>query len=660
MLFSKPSFVSEDTSSSAPLAPKPHHRLPRWFLFLCAVLVSVPMVFLSATILYIVHSEGRVYQGVYLGDRYIGGFSKERLRTELNTYSQHLLKEGITINLTTTTSTQEVVFPVVPLSPDGTLLVDVSRNQTIDRALGVGRSESWVRRIVEPWQLLVKPRVIFAVPALASREAIIENLKPLVARFESQPQNAKLLIVSTTPLVYTVKKEHEGQLVDYDDLIKEFRGRVDALSTKSVAARVKLVVPSLTSLAAEQVAQQIPHIIAQGPVTLSYTTDTTKADVRWVISTDQLLEWFTLGQDNAGLPIAMLNPDALKQYLNAVVVPDINQPAYDAKFRVEDNRVVEFQKNQSGLIVDVTSTIQNIETTFAERAVVLQSSTSTVSVVVQEIPAQISLAEVNSWGIAEIVGEGTSTFKDSHTNRIKNIANAVKRLNGILIKPGEDFSTNAHAGPYILANGFLPEMVIKGDKIVPEVGGGMCQIGTTVFRMAMNTGLPITERHNHSLVVSYYADPVNHNPGTDATLYEPLLDLKFMNDTGNYLLLTTDIDYKKQLLTFTLWGKSDGRQGSYSRPIVKKWIDAGAPKDIISPDLAPGERKCQNAFRGAVATFTYSRITATGEHIDRVFDSYYRPLPKICMVGPVTPSLGPSVSSQTEVIDTVVPVAPGQ
>ena len=68
----------------------------------------------------------------------------------------------------------------------------------------------------------------------------------------------------------------------------------------------------------------------------------------------------------------------------------------------------------------------------------------------------------------------------------------------------------------------------------------MCQIGTTLFRMSMNSGMPIVQRVNHSLVVSYYADPVNGNPGTDATVYVPYVDFKFNNDTGNYLLLQTE------------------------------------------------------------------------------------------------------------------------
>jgi vancomycin resistance protein YoaR len=138
------------------------------------------------------------------------------------------------------------------------------------------------------------------------------------------------------------------------------------------------------------------------------------------------------------------------------------------------------------------------------------------------------------------------------------------------------------------------------------------------------------------LVVSYYADPVNGNPGTDATLYEPSLDLKFKNDTGSYLLLQTDIDYKRQMLTFTLWGKPDGRKGWYTHPIVSKWIPSAEEEQIIvvsDGSLKPGEKNCQVAFKGAVASFVYSRVATSGVKIDRTFDSYYRPLPKICTVG---------------------------
>jgi vancomycin resistance protein YoaR len=313
----------------------------------------------------------------------------------------------------------------------------------------------------------------------------------------------------------------------------------------------------------------------------------------------------------------------------------------NAVFKMEGDKVVEFKASTNGLKIDIDKTYQDINTLFVTRSQPGIVATGTIRVAVIQVEPEVKTADVNNLGITDIIGIGISTFKDSHNNRIRNIANAVKRLNGSLIKPGEEFSANHYAGPYTAANGFLPEAVIKGDEIKNEIGGGMCQIGTTLFRMAMNSGMDITERRNHSLVVSYYADPVNGNPGTDATLYEPILDLKFKNDTGNYLLLQTDIDYKKQQLTFTLWGKPDGRSGSYTHPIVERWIGAGAPQMVETDTLPPGKEKCQSGFRGAVARFSYTRTTPSGEKIERVFESYYRPLPRICLVGKST-EVGPT------------------
>jgi len=290
---------------------------------------------------------------------------------------------------------------------------------------------------------------------------------------------------------------------------------------------------------------------------------------------------------------------------------------------------------------------------FVERNFHPLEAAKAVSVTVAVVEPNVKLSDINDLGIADVLGVGISTFRDSHTNRIKNIATAIKRLNGSLVKPEEEFSALKYAGPFTSENGFLPEEVIKGDKIKKEIGGGMCQIGTTLFRMAMNSAMPITERRNHSLVVGYYADPVNGNPGTDATLYEPILDFKFLNDTGSYLLLQTEIDYKRQQLTFTLWGRPDGRKGWYTHPTVSRWIPAGAPlPDIESAELKPGERKCQNAFRGAVASFVYSRITSSSEKIDRTFESYYRPLPKICVVGKTVSSTAadPTAAAPLELI----------
>jgi vancomycin resistance protein YoaR len=209
----------------------------------------------------------------------------------------------------------------------------------------------------------------------------------------------------------------------------------------------------------------------------------------------------------------------------------------------------------------------------------------------------------------------------------------VRLLNGLLIAPDETFSLLNALKPFETENGYLPELVIKGDKIQPEIGGGLCQIGTTTFRAAMNSGLPIVSRSNHSLVVSYYNDPANGNPGTDATIYDPAPDFQFKNDTGHYLLFQAEMDETTQNLRFTFWGTSDGRKGSYTPPTVIRWIGVGDPINTETLDLEPGEKKCQSAHVGADTTFTYSVVRPDGTVETTGYPSHYRPLPEICLVG---------------------------
>jgi len=393
---------------------------------------------------------------------------------------------------------------------------------------------------------------------------------------------------------------------------------------------------------------------------LNYINPQTKLRKDWTLKPEDYSAWLEVVKDENNDLIFGLNQEKAIKYLEDLRMY-VDQPAESGRFVMENDKVKEFKGSQTGITLDVLKTYEELNRAFKARNYEPGDTIKTVALVTEIVEPEVKLGDANDLGITDIIGVGYSTFRDSHNNRIKNIAHAVQRLNGVLIKPDEEFSANHYAGPYTAENGYLPEAVIKGNEIKDEIGGGMCQIGTTLFRMAMNSGMDITQRRNHSLVVSYYADPVNGNPGTDATLYEPILDLKFKNDTGNYLLLQTDIDYKKQQLTFTLWGKPDGRTGSYTHPLVSKWIPAGAPQVIKSEKLAPGKKDCQAAFRGAVASFTYTRITPTGEKIERVFDSYYRPLPQICLVG-VDPNevvVPPPVECpEGEVCEPVVPVEP--
>ncbi len=242
---------------------------------------------------------------------------------------------------------------------------------------------------------------------------------------------------------------------------------------------------------------------------------------------------------------ATLNREAVGKYLQEIAT-GINIKAQNARFKInndslellkpaEKGRELLIDKNHEGII----SAIFANEMEFA--------------LITRETGADITENNINDLGIVEIIAVGESDFSNSPQNRRHNIAVASEKLNGILIKPREEYSLVENIGEVNAETGYLPELVIKENKTIPEYGGGLCQIATTNFRAAVNAGLEITERKSHSYAVSYY------NPqGTDATVYIPRPDLRFINDTPGNILIQTKIEGNK--LYFEFYGTKDGRE----------------------------------------------------------------------------------------------------
>ncbi len=592
--------------------------------------------------------NGKVFPGVYVGQHELGGMTQVQVKDFIENFNNRIAKESLDFNFSAVArpgggqdgsasggqpQSQKFTLSAISTDDSSVEMVRLNSDSSAAKLMSVGRSDGFWKDLYEPiYFRFVSARHDFADVNIEDR--FLANLENYMRPFSDQPHNAGIKIKTLVPLTYDVVPEHEGVVFDYDRLKKDLLNNLSSISLAPIEIHNKNFKPDVFVADLEPVISKLPSVLNYGDLGLNYIDPQTKVRRDWSIGPTIYANWLETRREN-GNPILALNKEKVETYLEGLR-QFIETPTQDAKFVMENNRVKEFQASQTGVALDIDKTYLDLDTVFRQRNYNPAELAKTITVSVDIVQPNIALADANNLGIMDIMGIGYSTFKDSHTNRIKNIANAVKRLNGVLIAPGEVFSANKYAGPYISENGFLPEMVIKGREILPEVGGGMCQIGTTLFRMAMNSGMPISQRRNHSLVVGYYADPVNGNPGTDATLYEPSADLKFVNDTGGYLLLQTSIDYAKQQLVFTLWGKSDGRSGSYTHPVVSKWIPAGDPQVIIvapTLELKAGEEKCQGAFRGAVASFTYTRFTSTSQKMDEVFDSYYRPLPKICTVG---------------------------
>ena len=158
---------------------------------------------------------------------------------------------------------------------------------------------------------------------------------------------------------------------------------------------------------------------------------------------------------------------------------------------------------------------------------------------------------------------GRSDFTGSAEYRINNIGVGMNILNGILIAPGEEFSFNNNIGSIDARNGFVEGYAIIQNRTQLEFGGGICQDSTTLFRAAFWAGLPITERWGHSFYISWYdkygLGPQGNGPGLDATIFTGGPDLKFVNDTGNWLLMQSSSNARTGVAEVALYGTKPNR-----------------------------------------------------------------------------------------------------
>jgi len=277
--------------------------------------------------------------------------------------------------------------------------------------------------------------------------------------------------------------------------------------------------------------------------------------------------------------------DEIYSYV-ATLAEKINQPAIEPKFTITDNKVSDFASAQNG------QSLQTYQSAFNIAEALEKGQTQAELTVLQTTP-QKQLADINPYGIKELVAEGVSNFKGSPQNRRHNIAVGVEKMKGTLVAPKATFSFDDNLGPVDGDHGFLPELVIKANSTIPEFGGGLCQVSTTTFRAAMNAGLPIVERRNHAYPVQYYSPQ-----GTDATIYPGAVDLKFVNDTPGYLLIWP---YEKDsnTLVFDFYGIKDGREVTLDNPNIYDRQPDGSMKATWTRHITANGQTKTDVFKSA-------------------------------------------------------------
>ena len=324
--------------------------------------------------------------------------------------------------------------------------------------------------------------------------------------------------------------------------------------------------PLITAKEMEQVMEEAKQLISSAPYFLQ------SANATWRIDKAELTNWIStsLSNDQPQKAQLMLDVKEISAFLIPLAV-SINREPTDAKLTSANGELKFAVLSQNGEKLNVEASAQKI-------IVDILAGKKNIYLITDFIAPQISNQNTKELGLLTLLGKGESNFAGSPTNRRLNIKTGATKLNGFLIKPGEEFSFSQNIGEIDAPNGWVQELVIKNKQTIPEFGGGICQISTTLFRAAVNAGLKIIERHPHAYPVHYY-DP----PGFDATVYPPSPDLKFLNNTPGHLLLQNKIEGNK--LIFEIYGTNDGRQVKIKGPFITQKNPDGSLKTILTQEI---------------------------------------------------------------------------
>lgn len=307
-----------------------------------------------------------------------------------------------------------------------------------------------------------------------------------------------------------------------------------------------------------------------------------------------------------------------------------NFPAKNALFTFSEGRVLSFRPDEKGLKINSDRLANDFETVLQrlQKKPDNQAVTLTDSVVEPET----TLSEANGFGIEEEIAEGKSDYTGSINERVHNVILGASKFHGILIPKDKVFSFDDVVGDISKSTGFTQAYVIKDGKTVLGDGGGICQVSTTLFRAAMNAGLPIVERHAHAYRVHYYENDMK--PGFDATIFSPTVDFKFKNDSPAAILIQTEIDKENNILVFKFYGKKDGRVSTISD--IKLYDIQPAPPALYQddPTLPRGTvKQIDFAAGGAKASFKYKVVRGSEVLSDDTFYSIYKPWQAVFLQG---------------------------
>jgi vancomycin resistance protein YoaR len=588
------------------LVTKKHKPSPKIVKFpfkkyLLPTLLAVTLVILSLLTTEVILLN-KFYPRVFIGDTHIGFLTKNQAQILIDSQLKSRVEQSLNLNY------QQKYF-TINLSSSSARINSVD---VLNQAFKIGHQNNPGLRLISQ----VKTLIWGAVFTPEIELELADQLTAINNSVYEAPQNALVSILpgeSSSSSEIKISEGKNGLGVDNEKLesnIKDFL--VFGIFENNLP--IKVVEPDITTLEATK-AKQVLEDIQKTPITLTFE------DKSLTIDSPTLFTLLDLSQTNNQL----IDKEKLANYLKELSL-EINQPIIEPLFSFDEasKKVISFKPAQEGRELDLEKTSELISLSLTN------NQSKNITLPVKIIQPKIKATQADNLGIKELLGQGVSHFVGSIPNRIYNVGLAASRINGVLIPPGEEFSFTKTVGDITAATGYKPAYVIKSGRTVLDDGGGVCQVSTTLYRAALNSGLPITARTAHAYRVGYYEQ--GFPPGLDATIFYPSVDFRFKNDTKSHILVQAQA--VGTTLTVNLYGTTDNRVAYLSTPVITS--QSSPPPEIRQddPTLPKGEVKQVDwAAHGANVFFTRT-VKRNGEVlIQETIKSNYRPWQAVYLVG---------------------------
>lgn len=505
-------------------------------------------------------------------------------------------------------------------------------------AFNAGREGNVARRIAAQIQIL-RHGMILAPQFVLDEKTGSEYLAGIAAEVNQAVQEASLELDG---LEVIVQPGQIGREMDIQASLDVVSLQMQSMQDGNIPLIVTETYPAILDVTAQ--AEFARQILSQ-PLLLKIADAKENDPGPWSIQPDKLVEMMVIERvntENGDEYRIALDSEALREYLVGRE-GNINRDPKNARMYFDDDtsELVLIEEDQTGLVLDIDQSIIDIQ------AQLLEGKHQIDLAVEKTFPDITSEHTAEDLGITELVSSETSYFYGSDSARINNIATAAAKFHGIFVAPGETFSMAEQLGDVNLDEGYSEAWIILGDRTIKGVGGGVCQVSTTLFRTVFFGGYQIVERHPHAYRVGYYEQRSDgsHNAnlaGLDATVYVPVVDFKFTNDTDHWLLMETYVYEGYRQLLWRFYSTSDGRTVDWDTTGLKNKKDPPDPIYEENPDLAKGEIKQVDwAVEGGTVTITRD-VYRDGQKLwQDIFKTKYQPWAAVCQYGPGTKNYPP-------------------